>query len=167
MTVIVGCVARGKVWLGGDASINGANTIEQSTDPKVWRSGGVLLGAAGDWTALDLLRRIDCPEAPDEQWIRHGLLGSFRRLRREIGIDPPDGDDFEILIGALGALWWSSAELAAVRLGPYAAIGAGAEFALGSLWTCQRLGREAITKSLHAAGAHCPAVRGPYALVSL
>lgn len=170
MTTIAGCVDRkGRVWLGGDASVNGSNTIETSTDPKAWRSGGAVLGAAGDWTSLDLLRRIDCPAAPDELWIRYGLTAAFRKLRRELGIDPPvaDGEGFEILIGACGALWWASDELSMVRMGRYAAIGSGCEFALGVL--CDRdqsLGKLAVTRALVAAARHCQSTRGPFSIVS-
>jgi hypothetical protein len=166
VTCIVGCVdKRGRVWLGGDASVNGANTLERSTDPKVWRSGGVLLGAAGDWSVLDLLRRIDCPAAPDEQWVRYGLTAQFRQLRREIGVDAPapGSEGFEMLIGACGALWWSSDELAIVRMGPYGSVGSGCEFALGVLSDRSgNLGRFAAVRALVAAAAHCPSVSGPF-----
>jgi hypothetical protein len=170
MTCVVGCVdKRGRVWLGGDASVNGSNAIEASTDPKVWRSGGVLLGAAGDWTSLDLLRRIDCPPQPDEQWIRYGIPAAFRQLRRELGVDPPaaDGTGFEILVAARGALWWASDELAMVRMGRYCAIGSGCELALGVL--CDRagkLGRLALERALSAAAKHCQSVCPPFSVVS-
>ncbi len=170
MTCIAGCVdKRGRVWLAGDSSVNGSNTLERCTDAKVWRSGGVVLGAAGDWTSADLLRRIDCPASPDEQWIRYGLTAQFRQLRREIGVDPPavDGEGFEFLIGALGALWWASDELAIVRMGKYAAIGSGCEFALGVLSDRSgKLGKLAAIRSLVAAAAHCPSVSGPVAVVN-
>ncbi len=171
MTTIAGCVDRkGRVWLCGDASVNGSNSIETSTDPKVWRSGGVVLGGAGDWTCLDLLRRIDCPASPDEQWIRYGLTAAFRKLQRELGIDPPppDGEGFEILIGALGALWWASDELAIVRMSKYAAIGSGCEFALGVLCDRdQRLGKLAVVRALVAASRHCQSTQGPFSIVSI
>ena len=171
MTCVAGCVdAKGRVWLAGDASVNGGNTIELSTDPKVWRSGGVVLSAAGDWAAADLLRRIDCPPSPDELWIRYGLTSRFRQLRTQIGVAEPAGDQdkdsFEILIGACGALWWTGPELVMIRMGRYGAIGSGAEFALGALWGRRTYGRPAVAHALAAAAAHCPSVRGPFVEVS-
>ena len=171
VTCIAGCIdTKGRIWLAGDSSVNGANTLERTTDPKVWRSGGVLFGVAGNWAAADLLRRIDCPVAPSEQWIRYGITSKFRQLRTEIGVPEPDakGDGFEVLIGALGALWWASDELAGVRMGRYAAVGSGCEFALGVL--CDRetkLSRLALLRALEAAARHCPSVEGPFTEVSL
>lgn len=169
MTCVVACIdKRGKAWMAGDASVNGSNAIEASSDPKVWRSGGVLLGGAGDWTILDLLRRIDCPASPDEQWMRYGLTAALRQLRRELGIEPAGEDGFELLAAARGSLWWSSDELAMVRMGRYCAIGSGCEFALGVL--CDRsnkLGELALRRALEAAECHCQSVCRPFAVVSV
>lgn len=154
--------------MAGDASVNGSNAIEASTDPKVWRSGGVLLGGAGDWTVLDLLRRIDCPPNPDEQWMRYGLTAAFRQLRRELGIEPPEGNGFELLAAVRGSIWWSSDELAMVRMGRYCAIGSGCEIALGVL--CDRsnkLGSLALERALAAAARHCQSVCPPFTTVSV
>jgi hypothetical protein len=168
VTCIVGCVdKRGKVWLAGDASNNGANTIETVTDPKVRRSGGVLMGACGSWFMLDLLRRLDCPATPTEEWVRYGLSSDLRRLRRELGFEGKD-EDCELLIGACGSLWWADSDLSIVRQGKYGSVGSGAEFALGVLCDRdQRLGKLACVRALAAASKHCPSVRGPFEVVSL
>jgi hypothetical protein len=169
MTCIVGCVdKRGKVWLAGDASNNGTNTIEVVTDPKVRRSGGVLLGASGEWFMLDLIRRLDCPSLPTEEWVRYGLSSDLRRLRRELGFEGKADDDSELLVGARGALWWADSDLSIIRQGKYAATGSGSEFAMGVLCDRdQRLGKLACVRALVAASRHCPSVRGPFEVVSL
>jgi hypothetical protein len=145
--------------------MNGKHTIQPSRDPKVWRSGGVLFGSAGCWLALDLLRRIDAPAAPDEAWVRHAFPSAFNRLARELGATDSLSADHEVLIGACGRLWWCGAELAMVDAGPYAAIGSGERTALGALYN-RKPGKSAVLHALAAAAHHCPSVCEPFTWVT-
>lgn len=167
MTCIAGASRAGKVWLGGDsfAGSHDGNTL--TTDPKVWKSGGMLLGGCGDFRALDLARRIDCPAVPDESWVRYGFTSAMLRLSRELdGADRRP--DFEMLLGALGCLWLVLEDFAVLRLGSYGACGSGEAVALGAMHARPNAHpRERVRSALHAAEKHCPTVSGPFTLVSL
>ncbi len=166
MTVIVGAVRDGRVCLGGDSACVDETVIQASTDPKVWRSGGVLVGGAGEFRTLDVARRVDHPAAPDETWIRYGFPAALAKLYREIDGERTKGGD--ILVGALGALWIVLDSLAVVRLGEYTAIGSGGDLALGAMHARPRATpRDRVIAGLAAAIAHCPTVCGPYAIVTL
>lgn len=166
MTCIAGACKGGRVWLGGDACASTSSVRIAMTDPKVWRSGGVLLGGCGDPRGLDLAKRIDCPEKPDEGWLRYGLSAALAKICREV-----DGDrrpDSNWLVGALGSLWVLDGDFAIYRVGDYAATGSGEELALGAMHARPRANpRERVRAGLAAAAAHSPSCSEPFTLVNL
>jgi ATP-dependent protease HslVU (ClpYQ) peptidase subunit len=172
MTIIAGACRGGRVWLGGDASASDGATMIRSTDPKVWRSGGVLLGGSGEFRTIDAARRIDCPALPTEQWVRYGFTSELAKMYRELdgcfdsSQRPEEGS---LLLGALGRLWLVvHPRLAVVALGQYAAEGSGSDFALGAMHARPRASpRTQVLAALHAAAEHATTCAGPFTLVSL
>ncbi len=173
MTIIAGACRGGKVWLGGDAGASDHLVIFRSGDPKVWRSGGLLVGGCGDFRTLDAARRITCPAKPDEDWIRYGFSADLAKMFREL-----DGyleseqrpDEGSLVLGGLGSLWLVILpRLAVVRVGAsYYADGSGGSFALGAMHARPGANpRERVRAGLAAAAEHNPNCCEPFTLVSL
>lgn len=57
MTCIVGLVHEGEVWMGGDRCVTWGSSGRQAADtqPKIARIGNMLIGAAGESNASDLV----------------------------------------------------------------------------------------------------------------
>lgn len=173
MTIIAGACRGGRVWLGGDSSASDGATIIRTSDPKVWRSGGVLLGGAGDFRTIDAARRIDCPAQPTEHWLRYGFTSDLAKMYRELDgyLDsdqrPGEGG---LLLGALGRLWLViHPRLSVVCVGEdYAALGSGEDFALGAMHARPKASpRTRVIAGLVAAFTHATTCAGPLTLVSI
>ena len=171
MTCVVGSVARGKVSVGADSIIVHGDDVMYAADPKVWQSGPALVGAAGDWIYLDLLRRIDFPAALDENWLRYGFTAAFRKLKSDLGLsaeteNEPDG---EAVIGALGALWWLDSDSIIKSALSYAATGIGQTVAMGALAVLpgSMPSSRRCLRALEAAEKHCSGVRGPFTVLTI
>jgi hypothetical protein len=165
MTAVVGAVSRGRVAIGTDASVSQGDVITYSGDSKCWRSGSAIIGAAGDWLYLDMLRRIDFPPDLDEHWLRYGLTSMWRRLCSDLG-ENPDGD---ALIGALGWLWDFS-DKTIVRQGtPYGVNGTAGDIGLGALAILSdtRLrAEEQCRRALVTCERHYAGIRGPFTILT-
>jgi ATP-dependent protease HslVU (ClpYQ) peptidase subunit len=166
VTCIVGVRAKGRLYLGADSAIVEKRGITLSSDPKAWRSGGALIGFAGDWLAGDLFRRIDFPSAIEEAWLRRGFPAQWRKLRSEIAGDSKI--DYALLIAALGAFWYFEEDTIIGVAGDFAAVGSGQDVARGALHATPKKPPVArALAALEAAAALTPSVRGPFTLLAL
>lgn len=177
------CVALrqdGETIVGGDsmqASTNGGFGI--TGNPKVWTSGMFLVATCGSVRAAQVIR-YQCPlpdRLPEDHPSVIHYLSTVFATRVKTALDEAgyraDVRSTDLLVE--GALLVASKKRIYTVWGdlgvteykePYAAIGSGADFALGSLATRADgvKGRDRVLDALKAAEAHSAQVRGPFNL---
>lgn len=170
MTVIAGITHRGRVYLAGDASVSWGDGGTCQSLRKVRRCGGILLGACGDKALADLvLTGRWCPRwdgSSPGPWLTDVLAPALRSRTRGVR------GDLGLLLGIGGQLWAMGRDGGAHDWAtPYAAVGSGADVALGALHE-SAMGRPVLApatrlrRALRAAEEHCASVVGPWAMVS-
>jgi len=166
VTVCVAVAAGGRVLMGADSAVTGADGSQATLrDPKVFRSGSFVVAAAGSGDWWHLIRyRVRWPRlrAQDsEEAVRVQLVDALSLACQDCDVEPESG---ETLLGIHGRIYILEGELVPVRLTTcYAAIGSGSAWALGALYaTAQVPPRERVALALAAAAAHCATVRRPW-----
>lgn len=169
MTAIAGLVdSDGVCWLGGDSAIDYAGQRIRSRQSKVRRLGGVVVGVAGDAAPCDVVMSATWPRydgRPGAAWVGDVLVPVLRRALRGRHLGA-----LELLVGLPGMLCqvdsrgacWSDVGH------PYAAVGSGAELALGALYASQDgplQARERVLVALRAAESHRGDVAAPFRVV--
>lgn len=194
MTCIVGVVdPRGTVILGGDSAVINGWTVERATGAKVYElADGWIVGVSGSYALDQAIRyRVTVPEIPFgtdattlHRVIATDFLDAVRMASRAAGcLEVKDGiesfGDGSLLLGVRMAcapfragLFDIGPNLAVLNLTRqgYAAVGAGAVYALGALSATDRQGigsYERAYLALSAAERHCMGVRGPFDLQQL
>jgi len=180
MTCVVGLVHEERIWIGGDSGAVAGMNLTVRREPKVFSrgcqgSGELLIGGTSSFRMLNLLRfNLSVPELPTDPRVG-SLLGymveefvpACRALFKEHGFAQKTNDaewGGVFMVGARGELFVIEADfqVGIPALG-YAAIGAGAPYALGSLHaTAGRLPRSRVSAALEAAAEFCTEVRGPF-----
>ncbi len=163
MTVIVGVAHAGVTWMGADSLMAGGDEAEESADPKIVRRRGWLLGLAGTWGLLPVLRRLDV--SPPAGTAEDGATVADA-LRRAWG-DRSGRDEVWVMAGSRGRVWViQGGDWSAVRSSRgYAAIGTGEHYALGALAATRGMRmppRRRIAVALRATESHCSSVGGRY-----
>jgi hypothetical protein len=116
-----------------------------------------LLGLAGTWALLPLLRALDVPRPSgldsDGDLVAAALREAWGSRAR---------DESAVLAAGGGRVWVVQVtDWAALRMREYAAIGEGEPFALGALHATRGLEpRARVMAALRAARTHCPSVGG-------
>lgn len=182
MTAILGLIHRGHTYIGADSIAVGSQDgrMYPMKDPKVWRSGGMIVGAAGraGYKSAFLAcppPRLDRGADALEQlrrWLprfhksaeRYGLVG-----QGEDGTPQVDGG---AIIGVRGRLFEVNGTYDVGEVdGPIVAIGCGGDLALGALVTLidgpgpMPGPRGAITFALGMAERFHAFVRGPFVIL--
>ena len=118
MTCIVGIARDGRTWIGGDSCVVDAEKgmRETSLTPKVWRSGGYVIGAAGNSAWYAILRRVSWPREVSSGYPLTQLMTDLVRSADTLGIKLPcpeedDAQDGSALIGGAGFLWYVDSDL--------------------------------------------------------
>lgn len=189
MTVVVGLVGRDReVCLGGDRSAISAEglTIDTISHPKVWRTSysqgrgrevPLVAGACDSFRMLQLLRySFTWPE--DQSWgdplgyLVSKAIPALRELVEQAGMPgDEDGPNLHgnVLVGFSGRLFVIQSDFAVLEVvRNYAAIGAGASFALGSFYSSnpKHPAESRVYAALYASAEHSFAVRDPFDVVS-
>ena len=177
MTCIVGLVDRdGGIWMGGDSAVIDDETwaVRTARDPKVRRIGTMLVGASGELRSAQVVLR---GLRPPKRSVAVGTMGyamacadSIRRLLIDRGAGQKakeqDKSESRFLLGFDGHLFVVEEDYDVHELAePYAAIGAGADLALGAMFVLEPLGFEPvdrITFALRAAARFNASVREPF-----
>jgi ATP-dependent protease HslVU (ClpYQ) peptidase subunit len=185
MTLIVGLVEDGKVYIGADSLIMwGSKSVQMSTN-KIWKTNEMVIGGAGSLVHLQNLQyNLKIPEVP-KQYLssKNGLIkylsteffpafktslirGALLEIKDSVGVT-----DLDILIGMHGRLFVISAQGAVNEcVQGYCAIGSGSEFALGVLHTLQTTDttpEDKILRALDAAAEHTYSVARPFSIESI
>lgn len=166
MTCVLGLVDGSRMLLAGDSAVGSSSTC---AEPKVWRRGNVLVGAAGGCRACNVVEALRFPAykggdpysfVRDE--VAEALAGAFKSNQAPHA-------DMQVLIAVGGALVELDDEFGATQVGrDYAAIGSGSGVALGALHALAHLKpRARATRALEASAAHHGYVKPPWTFVTV
>jgi ATP-dependent protease HslVU (ClpYQ) peptidase subunit len=179
MTCIVGVVAEGRIYMGGDsASVRGLD-VRLSTETKVFVKGGMIFGLTGSWRTLQLVRyRLDIPEhrtekTSDREYLTVTFVDALRQCLKSGGLDrKDDGEDHQnsvLMLGYRGHLYvvWGDYSITEYQ-DSYQAVGCGEDYALGALHATEDLSpRDRITKALESAARFSAGVSAPFTIEEL
>jgi ATP-dependent protease HslVU (ClpYQ) peptidase subunit len=179
MTCIVGIEADGKVYLGGDSIAISEYQAVAVTDSKVFTLGDMVFGFAGSIRAGQLIRYgLQLPVHPkgksDMEYLVIDVVDAIRALFKDKGSLKKENDEEETsaqyLIGYRGHLYYLDEDFHVGHIKEhYYAIGVGADIALGSLFSTEKIvdHKERLTVALNAAVKWSAAVRPPFNFVAL
>lgn len=187
MSVVVGVVENGSVYMGADSIAASESKKISTTEPsgKIFRKKDLIIGVAGSIKVMQVMRYVWSPPAYQKNMecmeylvkvlaksLRECLLEHTFRDGSGTESDPnPDASlsGTEILIGHRGRLFIieSSYQVLESELS-YDAVGAGGDYALGSLFSTVGMPtKKRIIKALEAAETFSPMVKGPYRLLEM
>lgn len=183
MTCVVGLVEGDTVYIGADSlgsDLSSSHCVVRS-DEKVFVSGDLLMGFCGSFRAGQLIRYAF--EAPDTGAKRTPMgymvvdfIDALRESLAEHGARKKADDEEEsfngqLLVGYEGVLYSIEEDFdVGTHSDGHYAIGAGAQFAFGSLHATKGLikdPRKRIEMALHAAAAYSSAVREPFTILAM
>jgi ATP-dependent protease HslVU (ClpYQ) peptidase subunit len=172
MTVIVGLVDGGKVYMGGDSSAISGDWLAIRKDVKVFKRGEFLIGFTTSFRMGQLLAHALVPPAPNDgedifAFMVTSFVDAIRDCFKAGGYARKTAEAEEagvFLVGLRGRLFEIESDYqVGESLHGYASVGAGCSYALGSLFTSGHLPpRDRVEVALNAAEALCPNVRGPF-----
>jgi hypothetical protein len=180
MTVIVGLTdTNGKVYLGAD-SFSGHSYFKQAIGtPKLFEKAGMVFGYTSSFRMGQLLHySLGIPkyrenELTIEEYFSGVFIDSVRKVFEKAGWQGKDSDGREeggnFLVGYRGRLFEVQQDYSVIApTCGYAAVGAGQDFAYGSLASSEDLGVKVRMKlALLAAEKHSPLVCGPFHILQL
>ncbi|UYN89900.1 MAG: hypothetical protein KIT08_01355 [Anaerolineales bacterium] len=181
MTCIVGLVADGKVWMGADSCGTNYNIRRNVVRPKLFTNGIALIGYTGSFRAGQLLETKlvtpDIPEGIDTfAYMTTLFVDAVRKVFAENGFAHIENNEEEgelFLVGLNGRLFEVQEDYSVLEFEDgLAAVGAGAEYALGAL-KAQGGGvlpgaaaaTERIETALEASAYFCPSVSAPFTII--
>ena len=136
MTVVVGLKDGGSIYLGADKLIVGDSVVATTEYRKIVSLGPLTMATGGDLRFMQAIQTHITPKEYEEgelyEYLVHHLVLDLRELRSAIGKDlffaiVTDGKDMFVLDTDLSVLPKTEA-----------ALGCGAEFALGSLYSTSK-----------------------------
>ncbi len=173
MTCVVAVEGPEGVWLGSDGRVttdDAPETVDTWTRPKYFTRDDLVVGFAGKIGACQLAQYVATWRGPkrgedSEAWLVRAVAPAIRAACRAHDMLDADGHmRADFLFCHRGRSWVLALDhsLVASRHG-YAAIGAGASFALGSLAsTTGQRPKDRARLALEAAERHAPSVARPF-----
>lgn len=160
MTVIVGCIHRGRAWMGGDSIVSSESGWRSNLHhPKVFKLGPYVFGVCGDLRFMNVVYDAFTPPMPPKQYVDRFMITAMIPQLRKCVMDTgakDDGASGDLMIGHAGKLWvvlgddWSMYRVT----GGCEAIGSGARYALGVMEACRKdAPQDRIRKAIKAASA--------------
>lgn len=186
MTAIVGLIHAGRVHLGGDSAGVSGWDITTRADAKVFRNGPFVFGFTTSFRMGQLIRwSLTAPTPGDgedlDRFMCTTFVDSVRACLKAGGWAKKDSDREEggkFLVGVRGRLFTVDTDYqVGESLDGFAAVGAGADVALGALYATWELAlrpgdravdispRNRLSLALEAAERFSAAVRGPFEFV--
>lgn len=179
MTCIVGIADGSRVWMGADSSAVGINYVSIIADPKVFIVRDIAIGYEHSFRMGQLLQdklRVPLrrPNQSARDYVRRTITDAVRRTFRanafsEVRNHVEIGGVF--LLGYEGKLYEMQSDFSILQFhDPEGAIGAGQEYALGSLHTTKTLPLtppERIALALKAAAEYSPNVKPPFHIITI
>jgi ATP-dependent protease HslVU (ClpYQ) peptidase subunit len=115
-------------------------------EPKVWRADNALIGVAGSFRVMEIVRESRLSDAKS---IRD-LISSSVLIK--------DGDEWEVIVVKPGGLWYIGGDHSIGQYrNNYLSIGSGAPYAVGALWVASKNGESpavAVEQAVRAAVEH-------------
>lgn len=174
MTLIAAVVHDGQVWMGGDsAAIDGDDLTIPRTD-KVFTTGDWLVGYCESFRLGQVVRfRLKFAE-PKGDLVEHLATVVVDELRKQLhkngvakATEAEESMPGSLLLGIDGRLFSIESDYAVLEHPTYAAIGCGAPYALGSLWSTGSADpAERLMTALLAAERHCTGVSRPFTILT-
>ena len=176
MTCIVGLVDKGTVYIGADSAGVSGWSLTVRADAKAFRSGPYAIGFTSSFRLGQVLRYAaklpDPPDDPDDL-MRHMVVDfvdaardSFRTSGWEQKDNGREGCG-NFLVGVAGRLFEVQDDFQIKEsLDPFAACGAGEEYALGALAVTSGRPRRRVERCLGVAARFSAAVCDPFVVVS-
>lgn len=177
MTCIVGLVQNGHVYMGGDSAGVAGYELVLRRDPKVFRVGPFVIGFTSSFRMGQLLHyKLAAPGRTTSQdvaaYMATDFVDAVRTCLQTGGYARKENEEETagtFLVGYSGRLFTIDSDYqVGESIDNFAAVGCGAQVALGALFaTPQRPPRERLTTALKAAERHSAGVRGPFAFETL
>lgn len=168
LTVIVGLVDKGKLYMGGDRSTSDEKYIESMYEPKVSKHGKILFGYAGNVGVGQLITyQFEFPQVETPEQFHSDFTPALRAFIKEQGMSFSPDDDVECLVGAAGYMW--AMHLWDFQAIPYSktALGSGGGIALGSLYSDKSKSMNTrIENAIEAACEYVTTCKLPFDIVS-
>lgn len=181
MTCIVGLREGDSVWLGGDSLATDFNYYLLGAQPKVFtlevpESGSMVVGATGEIRLPQLLQHaLTIPERRPGtdvmKWLVRDFIPAVRKTFKAEGYtyveNNREGHNGQFLVGFMGRLFKVESNFQITEDSRnVAAVGCGADFALGALFESKAGSPKAkLLQALRAAEAFSIGVRGPFNFV--
>lgn len=171
MTCIVGIVSKGKVYIGADSL--GSNDFKKVVrrEPKVFENGDFLIGGAGSFRMLNLLRwKFNPPTVKDGDDLHKFMCTEFVTALSELfkengyGVTSYDWKGGNFLVGTKGRLFEFGSDFQ-VSEHDQIAIGSGKYHALDCLFALAGTDlspKKSILKALEAAKTFVVSVQRPF-----
>lgn len=176
MTVIAGLVDNGTVLLGGDSAGVAGYSLTVRSDAKTFVNGPYVFGFTSSFRMGQILRHsFDPPILPTdgdlERFMCSTWIDSVRQALKDGGyarLDANQESGGTFLVGVAGRLFEVDSDYqVGEALDQFAAVGCGADVALGALYATVgsgMAGEDRIVLALRAAERHSAGVRGPFTL---
>lgn len=176
MTCIVAIKEDGRVYLGADSasSDDEADMKTIAVQPKIFKSGPVAIGFCGSWRAgkvfqYDLvIPKIDTDDI--DRYMNTTFINALQecaeRNRLVIDESKPENDLADLIVAINGRIFEVQSHVQSLEhIDDFFAVGSGAKFALGSLYTTQDFDltpKERLKLALDAASKYSMSVAPPY-----
>ena len=170
MTIIVGLQTERGVIMGADSMASTDFIARHLSIPKVFKRFGLVIGCSGAPYLINLLMYgdldIEEPAILTMEWMVRRFVPA---LREAIKAGDFDFEDSSVMVGRGDKIFTVYVDYSVVCWDtPYAVIGSGSEFALGSLVTTSmfKISEEARVKAaIWATERYCPTVGGATVIV--
>jgi len=176
MTVIVGLVHEGSVYIGGDSAGISGLSLTVRADTKVFHNGPYLFGFTGSFRMGQLIHHAMTPPEPKrpvEKFMSTTFVDSLRGCLKEGGWARKESDREEggtFLVGVSGRLFIIESDYqVGFTADGYAAVGCGDEIALGALYATAGTDmppRKRVQVALKAAERFSAGVRAPFVVLN-
>lgn len=184
MTCIVGLEHEGAIYIGGDSAgvETGSLAICGRADEKVFvtDSGEMAMGFCGSFRIGQLLRyALVLPPQKvgqdDMAYLVTDFIDAVRNMQRDKGSLKKENEveehDAGFLVGFNGKLYVIESDFQVGRpIENYAAVGCGAQIALGALYATQQMNmlpEDRVRLALAAAAEYSAGVRAPFHIVKI
>lgn len=178
MTCIVGLVDDGVVYMGGDSAGLSGWSVTPRTDEKVFAlNESILVGYTESFRMGQLIRfGMEDMKPPEDcgllfRWMVTEFVAKARQVMAEGGFRKRENEVDRgglFMVGARGHLFTVEHDFQVADLSrPFHAVGCGADFAMGSLFSTSGAPRERVRRALEAAAEMSAGVRGPFTILRL
>ena len=176
MTCIVALKHRGAVHMGADSAGVGGYSLMVRQDPKIYRNGPVLFGFTSSFRMGQLLGHafrmpLRSPELSLDKFMVTDFIDAIRKCLKDGGYAKKDNEvesAGRFLVAYASEIFMVDSDYQVGRpTAPFDSVGCGADLALGSLATTERIARSLhpqarLTLALQAAEDMSAGVRAPF-----